>query len=45
MEFEELGSNCSLSYCGVKDFLPFKCKRCNGVFCLEHRAFEKHECK
>uniref|UniRef100_A0A3P8ZJ52 AN1-type domain-containing protein n=1 Tax=Esox lucius TaxID=8010 RepID=A0A3P8ZJ52_ESOLU len=26
------------------DFLPFICKACSGVFCLEHRSRDSHAC-
>jgi len=45
MEFEKVGKKCSLSYCKVKDFLPFKCSKCKLDFCLEHRAESKHDCE
>jgi Zn-dependent protease len=31
-------------YCGVEEFLPFKCPFCGGYFCVEHRLPENHEC-
>ncbi len=30
--------------CGAKEFLPYKCSYCGGVFCGEHRLPEKHAC-
>lgn len=45
MEFENLGGKCQLSYCKLKDFLPFECDKCKKTFCLEHKEYEKHDCK
>jgi hypothetical protein len=30
--------------CGAIEPLPFKCKRCGGTFCGDHRLPEKHYC-
>lgn len=30
--------------CNLQDFLPFKCEGCKQVFCLNHRATNKHDC-
>jgi hypothetical protein len=32
-----LGTVCASPGCGTRDFLPFRCSFCAGVFCLEHR--------
>ncbi|HDI31202.1 MAG TPA: hypothetical protein ENF80_00115 [Thermofilum sp.] len=32
-------------YCGKEVALPFRCKYCNGTFCVEHHLPEKHECQ
>ncbi len=31
-------------YCGKETSLPYKCKYCGGVFCVEHILPEKHNC-
>ncbi len=39
-----LGNICA--YCGVEiDGLPYRCNRCNDIFCMMHRLPEVHECK
>nr|MDO8081655.1 AN1-type zinc finger domain-containing protein [Candidatus Freyarchaeota archaeon] len=30
--------------CGKEDYLPFKCRYCEGYFCIEHRFPENHNC-
>ncbi len=30
--------------CGKREFLPYECKYCGGVFCSEHRLPENHDC-
>ncbi|WP_424356563.1 AN1-type zinc finger domain-containing protein [Methanocella sp. MCL-LM] len=30
--------------CGSVEVIPFRCKRCGGVFCGEHRLPEYHDC-
>jgi serine/threonine protein kinase len=32
------------SYCGKKDYLPFKCNYCGGLFCGDHRMPFNHDC-
>ncbi|MBS7250866.1 MAG: hypothetical protein KIH08_09820 [Candidatus Freyarchaeota archaeon] len=32
------------NYCLVLTPLTFKCKRCGGYYCAEHRLPEKHNC-
>lgn len=44
MEFEHVGSHCSLSTCKQKDFLPFTCDSCHQQFCLSHRSYDSHGC-
>jgi predicted nucleic acid binding AN1-type Zn finger protein len=39
-----LGEHCSFPECHQLDFLPFKCKFCSQVFCLEHRTAQNHHC-
>ena len=43
MEFE-IGKHCSEPTCKQLDFLPFKCRGCQKIFCLDHRTFESHSC-
>ncbi|HDJ96835.1 MAG TPA: hypothetical protein ENG54_00025 [Thermofilum sp.] len=31
-------------YCGKETSLPYRCKYCGGVFCVEHILPEKHNC-
>jgi len=31
--------------CGKEEFLPYKCRYCNGTFCSDHRLPEKHDCE
>jgi len=31
-------------YCGKEVALPFRCRYCGGLFCVEHHLPEKHEC-
>lgn len=44
MEFPDLGSQCSYASCQQLDFLPFKCNKCNKIFCLEHMKYDNHQC-
>lgn len=44
MEFANLGKHCSDPICKQKDFLPFECKYCSKIFCLDHRAPSDHSC-
>uniref|UniRef100_A0A1D2ACU5 Zinc finger AN1 and C2H2 domain-containing stress-associated protein 16 n=2 Tax=Auxenochlorella protothecoides TaxID=3075 RepID=A0A1D2ACU5_AUXPR len=39
-----VGTHCAFPDCNQLDFLPFTCKHCRGVFCLEHRSQAQHEC-
>ncbi len=38
MELSDVGAHCQRSDCKQKDFLPFKCSLCGGIFCLQHRS-------
>lgn len=38
------GTLCAHPQCRVHDYLPFRCPRCEGVFCLEHRSRFSHPC-
>jgi hypothetical protein len=38
------GFACSEAGCRTRDFLPFLCNVCNGLFCLEHRSCSAHNC-
>lgn len=40
----DIGKHCEIKTCNQKDFLPFTCDACSGVFCLEHRSRESHSC-
>ncbi|XP_028925199.1 AN1-type zinc finger protein 1 [Ornithorhynchus anatinus] len=40
----EIGRQCRVERCRRRDFLPFICDGCSGVFCLEHRSRESHDC-
>ncbi|TKS87647.1 Zinc finger protein 1 [Collichthys lucidus] len=40
----DIGKHCQIDSCNQKDFLPFVCDSCSGVFCLEHRSREAHSC-
>ncbi|KAF0971731.1 hypothetical protein FDP41_009954 [Naegleria fowleri] len=43
-EFYDLGAHCQFDGCNQKDFLPFKCDKCNKYYCLEHRTMQDHKC-
>lgn len=30
--------------CGKEELLPYRCKYCGGVYCMEHRLPEEHDC-
>ena len=38
----EIGKLCQYECCGVKDFLPLKCKMCTKFFCKNH--YTNHLC-
>ncbi|KAL2085955.1 hypothetical protein ACEWY4_019275 [Coilia grayii] len=40
----DIGKHCEIKDCNQKDFLPFTCDACSGVFCLNHRSRESHSC-
>ncbi|XP_055966768.1 AN1-type zinc finger protein 1 [Sorex fumeus] len=40
----DIGQHCQVAHCRQKDFLPFKCDGCSGIFCLEHRSRSSHNC-
>ncbi|XP_017261939.1 AN1-type zinc finger protein 1 isoform X1 [Kryptolebias marmoratus] len=40
----DIGKHCQVDSCNLKDFLPFVCDSCSGVYCLEHRSREGHSC-
>ncbi|XP_035474844.1 AN1-type zinc finger protein 1 isoform X2 [Scophthalmus maximus] len=40
----DIGKHCQIDSCNQKDFLPFVCYSCSGVFCLAHRSREDHSC-
>lgn len=39
------GTKCDHENCNVHDFLPFKCDKCDGSFCLSHRSWSEHSCR
>ena len=39
---EEIGNRCD--FCGKPVYLPYKCKFCGGMYCVEHHLPEKHNC-
>lgn len=41
----DIGKHCQVESCNLKDFLPFVCEFCSGVYCLEHRSRDAHSCK
>lgn len=40
----DAGAHCSLPSCRRLDFLPFKCKHCSLLYCLEHFRSSAHAC-
>nr|XP_023653074.1 AN1-type zinc finger protein 1 isoform X2 [Paramormyrops kingsleyae] len=40
----DIGEHCQVETCSQKDFLPFVCDACSGVFCVEHRSRGSHSC-
>ncbi|XP_022410707.1 AN1-type zinc finger protein 1 isoform X2 [Delphinapterus leucas] len=40
----DIGRHCRVEQCRQRDFLPFVCDGCSGIFCLEHRSRESHSC-
>ncbi|XP_007185171.1 AN1-type zinc finger protein 1 isoform X2 [Balaenoptera acutorostrata] len=40
----DVGRHCQVEQCRQRDFLPFVCDGCSGIFCLEHRSRESHSC-
>ncbi|XP_030831893.1 AN1-type zinc finger protein 1 [Strongylocentrotus purpuratus] len=40
----DIGKHCSINSCNRLDFLPFVCTGCAGVFCLEHKSKDGHNC-
>ncbi|XP_007461756.1 PREDICTED: AN1-type zinc finger protein 1 isoform X2 [Lipotes vexillifer] len=40
----DIGQHCRVEQCRQRDFLPFVCDGCSGIFCLEHRSRESHSC-
>ncbi|XP_005381776.1 PREDICTED: AN1-type zinc finger protein 1 isoform X1 [Chinchilla lanigera] len=40
----DVGQHCQVESCRQRDFLPFVCDGCSGIFCLEHRSKESHDC-
>jgi len=44
MDFQNLGKHCSDPTCRQNDFLPFTCKFCTKIYCLDHRSTSCHDC-
>uniref|UniRef100_A0A8C5NYD2 Zinc finger, AN1-type domain 1 n=1 Tax=Jaculus jaculus TaxID=51337 RepID=A0A8C5NYD2_JACJA len=44
MEELDIGQHCQVPHCRQRDFLPFVCDGCSGIFCLEHRSKDSHDC-
>jgi len=40
----ETAKHCSLQECNTLDFLPFKCDKCQKIFCKLHRQYSNHQC-
>ncbi|XP_021013713.1 AN1-type zinc finger protein 1 isoform X1 [Mus caroli] len=40
----DIGQHCQVQHCRQRDFLPFVCDGCSGIFCLEHRSKDSHGC-
>ncbi|XP_055459427.1 AN1-type zinc finger protein 1 [Psammomys obesus] len=40
----DIGQHCQVQHCRQRDFLPFVCDSCSGIFCLEHRSKDSHGC-
>ncbi|XP_033626264.1 AN1-type zinc finger protein 1-like [Asterias rubens] len=40
----DIGKHCSVKTCKQLDFLPFQCSACSGIFCLDHRSLDNHNC-
>nr|XP_020032313.1 AN1-type zinc finger protein 1 isoform X1 [Castor canadensis] len=40
----DIGQHCQVEHCRQRDFLPFACDGCSGIFCLEHRSKDSHGC-
>mmetsp|Transcript_27811 Transcript_27811/g.92454 ORF Transcript_27811/g.92454 Transcript_27811/m.92454 type:complete len:273 (-) Transcript_27811:98-916(-) len=38
------GAHCHVAECCQKDFLPFNCDMCKGIFCLDHFRYASHSC-
>ena len=43
-DVDNIGAHCQMPYCGMLDFLPFRCESCHGKFCLDHRSETAHNC-
>lgn len=42
-EFYDLGAHCQFDGCNQKDFLPFKCDKCNKYYCLEVGKYGRND--
>jgi len=45
MEFPNLGEKCGFPECKTLDFLPLRCKFCEGTFCKAHLFPDEHLCE
>jgi len=41
----DIGNHCAEPTCRQKDFLPFTCKYCEKLFCLDHKEPTSHNCE
>eukprot|EP01069_Polyplicarium_translucidae_P004551 Polyplicarium_translucidae@DN2602_c1_g1_i1.p1 len=44
MDFSLQDDPCEFAGCQRLDFRPFRCAKCAGTFCLDHRAANGHNC-
>lgn len=40
----DIGEHCQIESCNQKDFLPFLCDACRGVYCVKHSSRQSHSC-
>ena len=45
MEFSHVGAQCSLPHCKQQDFIPFVCKFCGDIHCVDHARPDNHKCR
>jgi len=39
-----VGKKCCYYNCNILDILPFKCKYCKNIYCIDHRTQLSHKC-